>query len=100
VAHLRCPPGKATCEESFGFFSQVLDEGKPLKVICIVWGYYICYYPLLYGKGGMHIPLGGAYEMETRVQSAAQFDKNILALVDDKHEIYHYNIQNHTMLEA
>lgn len=100
VAHLKCPPGKPFQQESFAFFDQVIDEGNPLKVICIVWGFYVCYYPLLYGKGGMYIPLGGVYEMENKIQSAAQFEKNIFVLIDDKHNIYHYNLQNHTYLEA
>lgn len=59
ISEIACPEGKPYCEESFAFFSEVTEGGLPLKVICVVWGYFICFYPVLVARDGISIRLGG-----------------------------------------
>lgn len=100
ITELFCPEGKPYCEESFAFFSEVMDAGFPLKVICVVWGYFICYYPMLMGKEGLHIPLGGTISTDVKIFFASPLENGLFALIDDKMNILHYNLQNHSQLEA
>ena len=100
ITELQCPEGKPYCEESFAYFSEVIDAGYPLKVICVVWGYFICYYPMLMGREGMYLPLGGTIQTNVKILVSSPLDKGLFMLIDDKLAILHYNLQNHTQLEA
>jgi len=92
ITELQCPEGKPYCEESFAYFSEVIDAGYPLKVICVVWGYFICYYPMLMGREGMYLPLGGTIQTNVKILVSSPLDKGLFMLIDDKLAILHYNL--------
>lgn len=96
VSNLVAPEGESSKTlESFPFFDEVTSDGAPLKVICIHWKSDICYYPMYYGKGDLHIPLGGRYPLAIKVEYSCQFDGGVFPILTNTGEIYHYFIHRH-----
>ena len=92
---LSAPGGKPVCFESFPYFDTVQSGNGELKVLCIFWGYHICYYSMYYTKGKVVLPLGGVTELDTRMDYAAQFDDNLYVMIDENAQILQYSLKEH-----
>ena len=94
VADIECPEDTREVPESFPFFDEVpMTTGEPLKVICIHWGFFFCFYPLYNRGNSIRIPLGGVTEMKNQVDFVAQFDNNIYILLDIDGQLLQYNLK-------